>query len=107
MSEEKLVDVAAERAVLAGLCQYGKDSYIDICDIISMDTLTIDANKIIYKCISHTLKDNEQVDLPSILAAANELGLYDAVKQKSEVEYIRSLFNFPIHLENVRSHAKK
>ncbi len=107
MSEENLADVAAERAVLAGLCQYGKDSYIDISDIISMDTLTIDSNKIIYKCISHTLKDNEQVDLPSILAAANELGLYDAVQQKSEVDYIRSLFNFPIHIENVRTHARK
>ena len=39
--EEKLLDIGAERAVLAGLLQHGIDGYVNISDIVTMTALAI------------------------------------------------------------------
>ena len=77
MSELSLNDVAAERAVLAGICSYGASAYYDVADIISQGTFTVDSNSIIYKCLKHVLEKDDTVviDLPTVLSAATELGL--------------------------------
>ena len=46
-----LCDTAAERAVLAGICKYGNDAYLDIADLIQETTFTVDSNAIIFKCV--------------------------------------------------------
>ena len=50
-----LCDTAAERAVLAGICKYGEDAYLDIADIIQDTSFTVDSNKTIYQCIKNIL----------------------------------------------------
>lgn len=102
----KLEDLAAERAVLAALCQYGLDVYLEI-DFIDSKTFTDPMNQLMFDCIYASIAENTQVELSSILSAANDLGVYDQINTNEEMGFIRSLFNFPIHKENVSIHATK
>ena len=101
----KLLDVGAERAVLAGLFQYGIDAYIEISDIIDHNTFGHSNNQILYKCVARIVESNSQVDLPSILSAASQLNFSEVVNSKQELQYIKSLFDFPVKKENVLNFA--
>jgi replicative DNA helicase len=107
MSE--LNDKGAEKSVLSGLCIYGSDAYVDIEDIITINSFVQDNNKIIFRCLTECFAQGiNKIDVPSIFAAATTLNYQDVViNDKKIVEYIRALFNFPIHLENVRNHASR
>jgi replicative DNA helicase len=107
MKQQSLQDPAAERAVLSGICQYGHTALVDVDDIITGGTFVHESNQIIYKCLKKVLDNSDQVDISSILSSATELNFYEALQSKKELEYIRSIFTFPIHLENVRKHALK
>ena len=43
-----LADVAAERAVLSGICQFGQNTYLDIADIVKEKSFTNEYNKAIF-----------------------------------------------------------
>tara|TARA_A100001201_G_scaffold143761_1_gene147331 strand:- start:5796 stop:7271 length:1476 start_codon:yes stop_codon:yes gene_type:complete len=105
-NKRKLEDLAAERAVLAGLCQYGIDVLLDI-DYIDTDYFVDEKNQVIFSCVKKALKDTQRAELASILSAANQLDLYSNISNEEEIGFLRSLFNFPIHQENVRIHAEK
>lgn len=105
MSE--LCDVGAERAVLAGIFQYGNLGLLEVSDIINSKTFTIESNKLIYNCAEHAIKNNPQLDIPVFLSAAHDLGFSEHFCEKVEIEYLRSLSNFPIEFENIRGQAKK
>ena len=81
--ENKLQDLASERAVLASLCQYGLDCYLDI-DFVDSDHFTDDMNQVLFSCIHKTISDNAKVELTSILSAANSLGISDALVTKRD-----------------------
>lgn len=102
----KLEDLASERAVLAALCQYGLDAYLEV-DFIDSRTFTDPMNQLIFDCVNKSISENTQVELSSILSAANDLGVYDQINTKDEIGFIRSLFNFPIHKSNVGTYAAK
>jgi len=97
----KLTDVGAERAVLAGLFSYGLESYVEICDLLDHNSFGHQNNQIIYKCIEKVLQHEIEVDLPSILSAAEQLHLYETINTKQELEYINSLMEFPVKKDNV------
>tara|TARA_R110002020_G_scaffold194354_10_gene395171 strand:+ start:16752 stop:18230 length:1479 start_codon:yes stop_codon:yes gene_type:complete len=105
-TKRHLEDLAAERAVLAGMCQYGLDVYLDI-DYVDTDYFTNETNQIIFNCIKHVVKDSQNVELASLLSAANHLNFYDNINNSNEIGFIRSLFNLPIHKDNVSIHAAK
>ena len=96
-----LSDVGAERAVLAGLFSHGFESYVEISDLLSYNSFAHQNNQLIYKCIEKVLNSDAEVDLPSILAASEQLNLSAVIKTKQELEYIKSLMDFPIKKENV------
>lgn len=100
-----LTDIGAERAVLAGLFAYGLEAYVEVSDIISHQTFGHYNNQILYKCIEKVMESEAEVDLPSVLAAAQQLGFYDSVNTKQELEYINSLMKFPIKKDNVTHFA--
>lgn len=104
-----LSDIAAERAVLSGICQYGQDAYLDVSDIINSNTFTIDYNQLIFSCIDHTFKlqEDSTIDVASIYSAGEELGLSNIMSRREVMEHVQSLFNFPINRENVRKFAAK
>jgi replicative DNA helicase len=99
--ESKLLDLGAERAVLAGLFSYGLESYVEISDIIDHNSFCHQNNQLIYKCIEKILLKEAEVDLPALLSAADQLGFSEVIQTKQELQYIKSLMDFPVKKENV------
>jgi replicative DNA helicase len=102
----KLEDLASERAVLAGLCQFGLDAYLDI-DYVTSEAFTDAMNQLIFDCIYQSISQNTEVELSSILSVANNMGVEEIINTKEEIGYIRSLFNMPIVKANLGTYAAK
>jgi len=104
-----LNDPAAERAVLAGIIQYGHESYLDVVDIVQETTFSVDSNAIIFKCLK-TLLDVQEVkavDIASIYSVAQELNLYHILSKNDEVLHLKSIIDFPVNKDNIRKFAAK
>lgn len=104
-----LCDPASERAVLAGICRYGEDAYLDVADIVQASSFTIDSNSIIYQCLKY-LCENEQkpsIDVASIYSAAQDIGVSNIFIKKEEAQHLKAIIDFPVSLENVRKFAAK
>jgi replicative DNA helicase len=104
-----LCDPASERAVLAGICIYGEEAYLDIADIIQESTFSIDSNSIIFKCLKR-LCENEnkpKIDIASIYSVAQELSVSHLLSKKEEAQHLKAIIDFPVSLENVRKFAAK
>jgi replicative DNA helicase len=104
-----LDDPSAERGVLSGIFKYGTKAYYDVSDILEISSFSIDINQILYKCFSHILEADPdvQLDIPSILSAANELHLENIFKSKDTQKQLTNIVQFPTELKNVRRFAKK
>jgi replicative DNA helicase len=106
-----LADVSAERAVIAGICRYGEDAYLDIADIVQESSFTIDSNVIIFKCIkniySQDQKQSGSIDIASILTSAHEIGVEHLLSKKEEAQHLRAILDFPVNIDNVRKFAAK
>jgi replicative DNA helicase len=98
---EKLSDIGSERAVLAGLLQHGIDGYVSISDFITVDSFGHYNNQVIFRCIEEIVKNDQKVDIPSILSIASRLNLSEAINTPQEIKYIKSLFDFPVEKDNV------
>lgn len=104
-----LCDPAAERAVLAGICNYGENAYLDIADIVQETSFTVDSNSIIFKCLK-TLFDNEhksKIDIASIYSVAQELGVSHVLNKKEEAQHLKAIMDFPVSEDNIRKFAAK
>lgn len=99
-----LSNVGAERAVLSGLCQYGRQGLADVEDLISSSSFTELFNQIIYECVLKVIEQQDKVDISSILAIATSLGYNEKIMKS--MDYIRAIYNFPIELDNIRTQAK-
>lgn len=99
----------AERAVLAGICRNGNESYLDVADLIQSTTFTIDMNQAIFDCLSHILKRESStvIDVPSIYSAAKELGIESFFQKQTNVQHLKGIFDFPVNQKNVRMFAAK
>jgi len=104
-----LSDVPSERAILAGICQYGNQAYFDIADIIQDSTFTDEINSIVFKCLKSILENdnNAEIDIASINSAAHTLGFAYVLSKKEEANYLQALFQFPVNIDNVRKFAGK
>lgn len=99
-------DIAFERAILSALCQFGLDAYIDI-DFITSDTFTDQTNQILFECIKETIVGGGNPDLSTILSQSIKMGFDSIISKDSEISYIRSLFAFPVHKDNISHYASK
>ena len=104
-----LSDTPAERAIIAGICKYGSRAYYDVADLVDANSFTIESNSMIYACLKHIIdkEANSDIDLPTILSAAKEIGLPDLVANKEEIQHLAGIMKFPILLSNVRKLAAK
>jgi len=104
-----LSDIAAERAVLAGICQYGKNCYVDISDVVEEQSFTSQYNKLVFSCLKKALDENnyDVIDLATIYSTGKELGLSNMLSKNDYTEHIDSLFNFAVDKENIRKFAAK
>ena len=80
-----LSDPSAERALLSTVCQYGDEVFLEISDLVSENTFTIDSNKIIFQCLKHILDQNPKsiIDIGIIYSSAKDIGV-DHILQKKE-----------------------
>jgi len=102
-----LSDTAAERAVLAGIYQYGNDVYLDVADIIQDSSFTIDSNAIIFKCLKNLCDNNTKIDIASIYSVAQELGVGHILSKKEETQHLKAIIDFPVSIDNIRKFAAK
>jgi len=96
-----LQDLGAERAVLAGLFAHGLESYIEVSDILDYNSFADQNNQIIYKCVDKIFSSEAQVDIASLISAAEKLGFSEFFKDKRELGYIKSLMDFPVKKDNI------
>ena len=101
-------DVAAERAVLAGICRYGVDAYYDVSDLLTPNSFSLESNQVIYSCLEHifTKEDKTVVDLASILSAAKAIGVTEFLSNKQEQQHLSSIIKFPVDSSNIRGFAR-
>lgn len=105
MINQKLVDPAAERAVLAGIYHYGEVAYDEVSDIVQQSTTFDDEiNQIVYKCFTYLLEKKELkvLDQSSVMAAANELGFSFIFEKPDDLSHIKSIFHSQVQLNNIR-----
>lgn len=104
-----LNDKGCERAVLAGICQYGSDGFFEVNDILESSVFTDISNQLIFYCLEYLFAaDVKKIDIPGIFSAANSLKYEKQIcESKENQEFIRALFNFPVELSNLRSYAIK
>ena len=103
--EDKLIDIGAERAVLAGLLQHGIDAYVSVSDIISSDSFAHKNNIIIFKCLEFILNNEQKPDISTMFSAAEKLNYHEQISTEQELKYIKSLYDFPVSKENIFSFA--
>lgn len=102
-----LSNVASERAVLAGICSYGVDCYLDTEAFLEEATFTVDFNKVMYKCIKHIINKSDRVDFVSLLSAATDLSLGDYVNKPDVLKHFNGVLATPVDVSSVLGHAKK
>ena len=102
-----LMNAAAERAVLSGICHYGAEAYLDIEELVEIESFVLEENQLIFKCLEKILTEQDEVDMASILSAASDLSLSESLNNKKSSEHLRAVYNFPIKLNNVKPHAIK
>ena len=99
---DKLSDVSAEGAVLAGTFKYGSDIYYDICDVLQPDTFTDETNVVLWKCFVYLLDEQklERLDQASVMTTLSSLGYQWVVDR--DINHLRSVFQRDILAENVK-----
>jgi len=103
MSE--LNNKAAEKAVLAGLIQHGKDSFVDIDGAITEESFTLEENQIVWSCLKKLFEDSDTVDLPTLYAAAKKIGLDSVFMKRVPKDYYKKLSAINIEKANVKHQA--
>jgi replicative DNA helicase len=104
-----LCDPAAERAVLAGICKYGEEAYLDIADIVQASSFTIDSNSMVFKCLKEICEKEHRptIDIASIYSVSQELGFSHILSKKEEAQHLKAITDFPVSIDNVRKFAAK
>ncbi len=106
-SPGKLVDIGAERAILAAIARFGSDFLLDISDIVEVNSFTKDWNQAAYKVFCHVLKNSSNLDIPSILSVATQLGVERFFEKTPDLNALKALFDFPVLRENATNLSKK
>ena len=102
-------DLAAEKAVLAGVCRHGYDGYSDIADIVNAKTFTLEINQVIFKCLKKVFDADmdAKIDSSSILSAAKDMGYTTYFSHPEQSKHLRSVLGTPVELTTVRRLAAK
>jgi replicative DNA helicase len=104
-----LCDPSAERAVLSCILEYGDKAYLEVNDIISNDSFTVDSNQLIYGCIKYLFSKDltSKLDIASIYSAAQDLGFSHILNKKEEAQHLKAIKDFPANIDNIKQFAVK
>ena len=100
----KLENVAAERSVLAGLLNFGKDFYGEVSDIISISSFSKDIHQVLFRVTQSVLENEDKATIPSLLAKATQLELEGFISK--QIEVIKALQSFPVDYKGSIQQAK-
>jgi replicative DNA helicase len=101
-----LANLGIERAVISSLCKYGKLALIEIEDVgINNNSFTEINNQAIFHSVKYALQSVETIDQAVLLTSLKDLGYSALFDTKKDIEYLASLFNFPIKEDNIRNFA--
>jgi replicative DNA helicase len=99
-----LCDIGVERALICSLVQGGKSALLDIEDIGVTDlSFTQTSNQALFSSIKYLLSNNDCIDQSMLLITLKNLGYIALFDSKKDIEYIASLFMFPVDQKNVRA----
>lgn len=103
-----LANVGIERAVIAGICKHKEEVWIELSAIgITRDSFTTSGNRALFESLMHLLDNKEDITTASLFQAIKELSYLPLFNSRKDVEYIDSLFNFPVSIDNAVSFAVK
>ena len=103
-----LANVGIERAIIASICQYGSNALIEIEDIgVKPTSFTQASNQALYTCLHNVLEKHTDIDQALLLISIKEMGYGALFDNRKDIEYLGSLFTFPIMESNIRSFAVK
>jgi replicative DNA helicase len=104
-----LSDPSAERAVLSILFKYGDSAYLEISDLLSENSFTIDSNKYIYQCVKKICETSQtnSIDIASVYSVAKDLGLDTILNKKEETLHLKAIIDFPANKDNGLKFAAK
>lgn len=108
-NRSKAVDPGSERAVVAGVLQYGGDTYLDISNIVNSECFTVDSSQIAWGVLKsiYDKDSNKKVDTPTFLSEASAMGLSDFYAKEQERKYLQALYNFNVEQESILPLAKR
>jgi replicative DNA helicase len=77
--------------------------------MVQPSTFTVDSNRVIWKCIEHIFREgtNQYIDVPTILSAAQDIGLKHHFDRAEEAKHLSGVLSMPVKLDNVRRFAGK
>lgn len=98
-------NIMAERAVIAGMLNYGSVVYNELATIIKDTTFSDEFTAGLWKVGKHLLENDVigKIDLPTVLSTAGQLKLDYLTK---DLDYLKSLINFPVEKERAVKLAK-
>jgi replicative DNA helicase len=103
-----LANVGVERAIIASICQFGKDALIEVEDLgVCAESFTQASNQALYTCLKSVLDRHADIDQALLLISIKEAGYSALFEGRKDIEYIGSLFTFPIVESNIRPFAIK
>lgn len=103
-----LKDIDAERLLISGVLR-SSDTYLDICDLVTQETITDPFLNAVWACVSHAYADDEvkSVDWPILMESASMLGLKKEIEISGAREELRKLVNERVKESLVRRQAAK
>jgi replicative DNA helicase len=89
--------------------EYGDKAYLEVNDIISNDSFTVDSNQLIYGCIKYLFSKDltSKLDIASIYSAAQDLGFSHILNKKEEAQHLKAIKDFPANIDNIKQFAVK
>ncbi len=106
---QMLSDLSSERGILAGICRYGKDAYLDAADLVQPEHFTSSTNQSLASVLYSILQTDLEckIDLHKIFAIAADLGLQGQISDGQNVQYVDRILSYNVELSNVRDFAKR
>lgn len=107
---QKFSDPSTERNINSVICQFGREVFEDIDDLITPSTFTINHNQAVYKCLKYIYEnsdrnENVKVDNSLLLATAKTLGYTQFLSEPKEIKLVDRLFEMPVEPTNGRKLA--
>lgn len=101
-------DVAAERGILSSIFAFGNEGFLDVADLVGVNSFTLDSNQKIFEIIKYHFKNSkDDLDLPTFLSHSSAIGYKNFFESKEESSHLRAIMNFPIKKETGRKLASK